>query len=157
MFAPSTVHVTLHAGRRARVRRWRSLIAFVVLLIPSCSEPTRAPILLVAGRTFEVVSAEGSRLPTAIPITGRGSCAPVTVYRVELAFGVDGSFEQRLWYSPQPSAPSATFRTSYTQGADGRLRIEGNGGSGSIRADTLALTLEPGIVCTRYRWSAVAQ
>ena len=84
-------------------------------------------------------------------------CAPVVVYRAELAFGVDGALVQRLWYSSDTASQPATFRTAYTQGSDGRVHIEDNGGSGDVRGDTLATTLEPALVCVRYRWTAVAR
>lgn len=143
--------------RRVTTGAWRLCLGAVILFAQSCAEATGTPPESVAGRTFEVVAVEGSRLPTAILVTGRGACSAVMVFRAELDFGVDGAFEQRLWYSSEPAANPAVFRTAYTQDSDGRVHIEGNGGSGSLRGDTLAFTLDPGLVCERYRWTAVAQ
>lgn len=143
--------------RSVTARNWRLRLGVLILLAQSCAESTGTPPISVAGRTFEVVAVGESRLPTPILITGRATCAPVMVYRAELGFGVDGAFEQRLWYSSEPAAQPATFKTAYKQGSDGRVQIEDNGGSGSLRGDTLALTLEPGLVCARYRWTAVAR
>ena len=153
----SRAHAVSPTRRRATAGDWRLRLGLLVRLVQSCADSTGAAPISVAGRTFEVVAVGGNRLPTAILITGRATCAPVMVYRTELGFGGDGAFEQRLWYSSEAAAQPATFRTAYTQGSDGRVHIEGNVGSGSLRGDTLALTLEPGLVCARYRWTAVAR
>jgi len=125
--------------------------AFALALLAACDETT-APIL--ASNVYGVVTVDNKALPTDVPIQRRAGCDVGVLQRSEFAFGADAMFEQRFWFTSDPSEPPAVFRTSFVQHGSQVLLADG-AGSGTIRGDILRLEMPPTQICASMTWEAV--
>ena len=126
-------------------------VLFISALYSACSDPLSASL---APGVYPVITVDGRPLPAELPVMGRGSCSLRTLYRSEFAFGLDSTFEQRFWFSADPSEKPAVFRTSYVQRGTS-IEISEGSGTGSFRLGTLRIEMPITQICESLTWEAV--
>ena len=127
------------------------LLCIVVVASGFACENAVAPSL--APSVYRIVEVDGRALPTELPVMGRGGCTVRTLYRSEFAFGLDSTFEQRFWFSPDSGAHPAIYRTSYVQRGLS-LEISEGAGQGSFRRGSLRIDMPTTQICEALTWEA---
>lgn len=131
-------------------RGHKVIVALIVTFCLGCNDPV-APSL--APGVYPVFSVDGRALPTTLPVMGRGNCVVRTLYRSAFSFGADSIFEQRFWFTTDPTEQPAIYRSSYIQRGT-KIEISEGAGSGSFRRGTLRIEMPVTQICDALTWEA---